>query len=67
MAVETYIVSVYRRGNEPGQEAAGLVERTGGGERRAFTTSQELWTFLCSQPVIAKSDRARKRCTREQT
>ena len=50
MAVETYVVSVYRRGGERGKEATGMVERTDNGESKAFASSQELWAFLCGKP-----------------
>ena len=49
MAVETYVVSVYRRSDEPGKEAAGLIERTGSGESKAFASREELWAFLCGK------------------
>jgi hypothetical protein len=49
MAVETYVVSVYRRSDEPGKEAAGLIERTGSAESQPFTSREELWTFLCGK------------------
>lgn len=67
MAVETYVVSVYRRGSEPGQEAAGLVERAGSGERKAFASSVELWTFLCDKSGTAVTKQARKRRTLEKS
>lgn len=53
MAVETYVVSVYRRGGTPGKEVAGLIERAGAGERKAFASSQELWALLCGTPHSA--------------
>jgi hypothetical protein len=61
MAAETYVVSVYRRGKEPGKEAAGLVERTSNGERKAFSSSRELWAFLCGKPgsLAKKNKRSR--------
>jgi hypothetical protein len=49
MAVETYVVSVYRRSDETGKEAAGLIERAGGGESKAFASREELWAFLCDK------------------
>lgn len=66
MGVETYVVSVYRRGSEIGKEVAGLIERAGAGQRNAFASSQELWAFLCDKhgPPVAKA--ARKRRTREE-
>ena len=67
MTVETYVVSVYRRGSEPGKEAAGLVERAGSGERKAFASNEELWTFLCDNAGTAVTKGARKRRTREES
>ncbi len=67
MAVETYVVSVYRRCSEPGKEAAGLVERAGNGARKAFASSQELWTFLCDKRGTAVTKGARKRRTHEES
>ena len=60
MAVETYVVSVYRRGSESGKEAAGLIERAGSGERKAFSSSHELWAHLCGKPVSKATKFARK-------
>jgi hypothetical protein len=67
MAVETYVVSVYRRGSEPGKEAAGLIERAGGGERKAFASSEELWTFLCDPQTHPSLKRVRRRRPREES
>jgi hypothetical protein len=64
MTVETYVVSIYRRGKEPDKEAAGLVERTGNGERKAFTSNTELWDFLCGKNSLSKKKVARPRRTR---
>ena len=44
--MDSYIVRVYRRGLGKGKEIAGLVERVGSNARKAFGTSDELWTFL---------------------
>lgn len=46
---EIYVVSIYRRCDQPGKEAAGLVERTGSTERVSFASSGELWAFLCGK------------------
>ena len=60
MTAETYVVSVYRRGNEPGKEVAGLIERAGSGERKAFASGEELWKFLCNQKTRTPLKRGRK-------
>ena len=60
MAVETYVVSVYRRGGAPGKEVAGLIERAGAGERKAFASSQELWALICGTSHSAAARRPRK-------
>lgn len=49
MATETYVISIYRRGGEAGKDVTGLAERTGSGERKAFSSSVELWTFLSNK------------------
>jgi hypothetical protein len=64
MAVQTYVVSVYRRSNEPGKEAAGLIEHAGDGERKAFASSQELWAFLCHKSGDSEAKESRKRPAR---
>ena len=51
MATETYVISIYRRGGEAGKDVTGLAERTGSGERKAFSSSKELWTFLSGKPA----------------
>ena len=61
MAVETYVISVYRRGDEPGKEISGLVERPGAGDRKAFGSSRELWAFLCGKPHSSAKKVMRKR------
>ncbi|MEQ1880983.1 MAG: hypothetical protein ABL878_08425 [Burkholderiales bacterium] len=63
MATETYVVSVYRRSSEPGKEIAGLAERPGSGERKAFANSQELWAFLCGGSSSAAAQPKRRRVT----
>ena len=67
MAAETYVISIYRRGGERGKEAAGLVERTGSGERKAFASSQELWAFVCGKPGPAPGKVARTRRSRQES
>lgn len=42
----SYIVHVYRRGNQPGHEAAGLIEPVEGGEPSPFAGRDELWAVL---------------------
>ncbi len=66
MAVETYVVSVYRRGKEPNKEAAGLIERASSGERKAFASSQELWAVLCRKQGARAKKTARKRGVRKE-
>ena len=63
--VESYIVRVYRRNAVPGQEVAGLIERAGSSERMAFSSVQELWSFLCGKPVGEIPKQTRKRRTRD--
>lgn len=67
VAVDTYVVTVYRRGIESGKEAAGLVEHAGSGERKAFASSLELWAFLCDSQRNSPPKRVRRRRTREES
>ena len=60
MAAETYVISIYRRGGAPGKEVAGLIERAGAGERKAFASSQELWALICGTPHSAAVRQPRK-------
>ena len=46
MAADTYVISIYRHSNKSTEKITGLAERTGSGERKAFSTSGELWEFL---------------------
>ena len=46
MAADTYVISIYRHSNKFSEKITGLAERTGSGERKAFSTSGELWAFL---------------------
>jgi hypothetical protein len=46
MAAETYVISIYRQREKSGEAITGLAERTTSGERKAFSTSRELWAFL---------------------
>lgn len=55
MRVEIYVVSIYRRSDRAGREAAGMVERPGRDERAAFASSLELWAFLCGKAPPAKA------------
>jgi hypothetical protein len=59
MAVETYVVSVYRRSDESGKEVAGLIDRTGSGDRKAFSSGEELWAFLCAVSTVPRRRRRR--------
>ena len=61
MISETYVISIYRRGDAPGKEVAGLIEQTGSGERRAFSSSPELWAFLTRTPLTPLTQPGRKR------
>ena len=46
MAADTYVISIYRHSNKSSEKITGLAERTDSGERKAFSTSGELWEFL---------------------
>ena len=59
-AAESYIVRVYRRGDEPGHEVAGLVERVEQGGATAFTGRDELWAALTVHPHKGPAGRVRR-------
>jgi len=44
--MDSYVVYIYRRPDREGGELAGLVERVGDGERRAFQSEAELLEYL---------------------
>ena len=59
-ARDTYIVHVYRRSDEPGQEIAGLVESVDLGEPLAFKGRDELWAALAKAPEPRPRKSARR-------
>jgi hypothetical protein len=65
LAIDSYVVRIYRRSSESSREAAGLIERAGDGRRMAFSSSQELWA-LCDKPDSAIPKQSRKRCKRRE-
>ena len=44
--MDSYVVCIYRRPDREGGNLAGLVERVGDGERRAFRSEAELLEYL---------------------
>ena len=62
LTLDSYIIRIYRRGIERGQELAGLVEQVGNGKRQAFGNSEELWGFLTERhPSPRNRAKARQR------
>ena len=62
MTLDSYIIRIYRRGIERGQELAGLIEQVGNGKRQAFGNSEELWGFLTERhPSPGNRTKARQR------
>ena len=45
-SIDTYIIRIYRRDKDDPRNIAGLVEIIGGGERKTFTSWDELWGVL---------------------
>ncbi len=43
---DSYVIRVYRRGEEPGREVSGLVDVVARGETVAFNGRDELWAVL---------------------
>ena len=54
LTLDSYIIRIYRRDVDRGQELAGLVERIGNGKRQAFGSSEELWAFLTGRHLSRK-------------
>ena len=48
---DSYVVRIYRHGEEPGHEVVGLLEPVDQGEPRAFRGRDELWALLVSSPT----------------
>ncbi len=44
--MDSYVVYIYRRPDRDGGKLAGLVERVGDGERRAFQSEAQLLEYL---------------------
>ena len=44
--MESYIVRIYRRGNNSLQTLVGIVEEVGASEKKAFVSLDELWCLL---------------------
>ena len=44
--MESYIVRIYRRGNNSLQTLVGIVEEVGASEKKAFSNFDELWYIL---------------------
>lgn len=44
--MDSYVVTIYRRPDQNGGQLAGLVERIGDGEQRAFQNASQLLEYL---------------------
>jgi len=47
--MDSYVVYIYRRPDRDGGNLAGLVERVGDGERRAFQSEAQLLEYLSGE------------------
>jgi hypothetical protein len=56
MTPDSFVVLIYRRGNGRNREVAGVIQRTGSTEKRAFGSAEELWSLL-NAPVARRSRR----------
>ena len=59
MAVESYIVRIYRRHAKPGAGVVGIVEKVGGRGAKPFHSVDELTSLLTRQTRFAKNRRLR--------
>ncbi len=48
---ESFVVHVYRRGDDPGHEVAGVVESVRQGKACAFLGRDDLWAALIGAPM----------------
>ena len=49
--MDCYVIHIYRRPGKAGEKLAGLVERIGNGERKAFMGEHELLSYLALEPT----------------
>ncbi len=49
--MDSYVVTIYRRPDQDGGQLAGLVERIGDGERKAFQNEGQLLEYLSMEGV----------------
>ncbi len=54
---DSYVVRIYRHGEEPGHEVTGLLEPVDQGEPRAFRGRDELWALLVSSRTMSGRSR----------
>jgi hypothetical protein len=55
--VESYIVRVYRKPEEPSKDMAGLVEKVGTPEKIPFKNKEELWQIMQNKPKTKQKTR----------
>jgi len=58
--MDSYVVYIYRRPDRDGGELAGLVQRVGDGERKAFRSEAQLLEYLSGE----KPERAQRALNR---
>jgi hypothetical protein len=63
--MDSYVVYIYRRPDRDGGSLAGLVERVGDGERRAFRSEAQLLEYLSVKVSTTGPKQPRKRKLRE--
>jgi hypothetical protein len=47
--MDSYVIHIFRRPGQSGEELVGLVERIGNGERRAFQSEAQLLEYLLTE------------------
>ena len=63
--MDSYVVYVYRRPDRGGRNFAGLVERIGDGERRAFQSEAQLLEYLLTAGSTRNQKPARRKAPKK--
>ena len=60
LAVDSYVVHIYRRPGRDQKKLVGLIERIGNGERKAFQSEAQLLEYLLTERSARKEKPARR-------
>jgi hypothetical protein len=65
--MDSYVVTIYRRPDQDGGQLAGLVERIGDGEQRAFQNGGQLLEYLSREGATRGQTPARRSPSNKRT